>query len=76
MNELGIVVALAHLNQASFGEVLEISQASVVLSHRSSRMIRPFKRVNSRKMRCTCKVHRIGFVYGRKCFLKKSVIVL
>lgn len=43
MNELGIVVDLAHLNQQGFWEVLETSQAPVVLSHRSARLLFPLK---------------------------------
>jgi membrane dipeptidase len=43
MNELGIVVDLAHLNQRGFWEVLEISQDPVILSHRSPRLLFPLK---------------------------------
>ena len=41
MNELGIVIDLAHLNQAGCWEVLERSEAPVVLSHTSPRKYFP-----------------------------------
>jgi membrane dipeptidase len=41
MNELGIVIDLAHLNQAGFWDVLEHSSQPVVLSHSSSRSYFP-----------------------------------
>lgn len=43
MNELGIVVDLAHLNQTGFWEVLEITGDPVVLSHRSPRQLFPLR---------------------------------
>lgn len=41
MNELGIVIDLAHLNQAGCWEVLGLSEAPVVLSHTSPRKYFP-----------------------------------
>lgn len=41
MNELGIVIDLAHLNQAGFWDVLELSAQPVVLTHSSSRSYFP-----------------------------------
>ncbi len=41
MNELGIVIDLAHLNQAGFWDVLEHSAQPVVLSHSSARSYFP-----------------------------------
>jgi membrane dipeptidase len=41
MNELGIVIDLAHLNTAGSWDVLEISEAPVVLSHTSPRRYFP-----------------------------------
>lgn len=41
MNELGIVIDLAHLNQPGCWEVLELSDAPVVLSHTSPRRFFP-----------------------------------
>lgn len=41
MNELGIVIDLAHLNQVGFWEVLELTQAPVILSHSSPRFLFP-----------------------------------
>ena len=43
MNELGIVVDVAHIDQGGFWETLEISKAPVVLSHRSPRKFFPLK---------------------------------
>ena len=43
MNELGIVVDVGHFNQVCFWEVLEISEAPVVLSHRSPRKYFPLE---------------------------------
>lgn len=43
MNELGIVVDVAHMNQVCFWETLEISQAPVVLSHGSAQRFFPRK---------------------------------
>jgi membrane dipeptidase len=43
MNELGIVVDVAHMNQVCFWETLEISQAPVVLSHGSALRFYPRK---------------------------------
>jgi membrane dipeptidase len=36
MNELGIVVDLVHMNETGFWEILELTQAPVVLSHTSA----------------------------------------
>lgn len=47
MNELGIVIDLAHMNQVGFWEILELSQAPVVLSHTSSRKLFPTKAEDS-----------------------------
>jgi membrane dipeptidase len=41
MNELGIVIDLAHLNQAGFWDVLEQSRQPVVLTHSSARSYFP-----------------------------------
>jgi membrane dipeptidase len=41
MNELGIVIDLAHLNHVGFWEVLELSRSPVVLSHISTRKFFP-----------------------------------
>lgn len=43
MNELGIVVDVGHMNQVGFWETLEITEAPVVLSHRSPRTFFPLK---------------------------------
>jgi len=43
MNELGIVVDVGHLNQVGFWETLEITDAPVVLSHRSPRKFFPLR---------------------------------
>jgi len=43
MNEFGVVIDLAHLNQAGFWDVLKITQAPVVLSHRSPRQLFPIQ---------------------------------
>jgi membrane dipeptidase len=43
MNELGMVVDVAHINQRGFWETLEIAKAPVVLSHRSPRKFFPLK---------------------------------
>jgi membrane dipeptidase len=43
MNELGIVIDLAHLNQAGFWDILELSRDPVVLSHSSARPYFPFQ---------------------------------
>ncbi len=37
MNELGIVIDLAHINQVGFWEVLELSNKPVIISHRNPR---------------------------------------
>ncbi len=41
MNELGIIVDVAHMNQVCFWETLEITQAPVVLSHGSAQRVFP-----------------------------------
>lgn len=41
MNELGIVIDLAHLNQAGFWDVLELSRQPVLLTHSSARQYFP-----------------------------------
>jgi len=43
MNELGIVVDVGHFNQVCFWEVLETTEAPVVLSHRSPRKYFPLR---------------------------------
>jgi membrane dipeptidase len=43
MNELGIVIDLGHMNQVGFWEILDISQAPVVLSHTSPRKLFPLR---------------------------------
>ena len=43
MNELGIVIDLAHTDQIGFWETLEITKAPVVLSHGSPRRFFPLK---------------------------------
>ena len=43
MNELGMIVDVGHLNQVGFWETLEITDAPVVLSHRSPRKFFPPK---------------------------------
>lgn len=43
MNELGIVVDVAHMNQVCFWETLEISQAPVVMSHASAKRFFPLR---------------------------------
>jgi membrane dipeptidase len=47
MNELGIVVDLAHLNQPGFWDTLEVATAPVVLSHRSPRKFFPLDPADS-----------------------------
>jgi membrane dipeptidase len=47
MNELGIVIDLAHLNQPGCWEVLALSEAPVVLSHTSPRRYFPAKPTES-----------------------------
>jgi membrane dipeptidase len=47
MNELGIVVDVGHINQVGFWETLEITEAPVVLSHRSPRKFFPLKAEDS-----------------------------
>lgn len=41
MNDLGIVIDLAHLNQAGFWDVLELSRQPVLLTHSSARQYFP-----------------------------------
>lgn len=41
MNELGIVVDVGHINQVGFWETLDVTDAPVVLSHRSPRKFFP-----------------------------------
>jgi membrane dipeptidase len=43
MNELGIVVDVGHLDALGFSETLEVTNAPVVLSHRSPRKFFPLK---------------------------------
>ncbi len=43
MNELGIVVDLAHTNHHTYWEVLELTKAPAIISHRSSRQYFPEK---------------------------------
>lgn len=43
MNELGVVVDVGHINQVGFWETLQITEAPVVLSHRSPRKYFPLK---------------------------------
>jgi len=47
MNELGIVVDVGHLNQVGFWEALEVTEAPVVLSHRSPRRFFPLRAEDS-----------------------------
>jgi membrane dipeptidase len=47
MNELGIVVDVAHIDQAGFMETLEVSTAPVVLSHRSPKKLFPLRAEDS-----------------------------
>jgi membrane dipeptidase len=51
MNDLGIVIDLAHLNQTGYWEVLELSQHPVVLSHSSPGKYFPDDPVNDTKPR-------------------------
>ncbi len=48
MNELGMIVDVGHINQVGFWETLEITDAPVVLSHRSPRAFFPLKPEDSR----------------------------
>ena len=48
MNEIGMIVDVGHMNQVSFWEALEITNAPVVLSHRSPRAFFPLKSEDSR----------------------------
>lgn len=48
MNELGVVVDVAHIDQAGFMETLETSTAPVVLSHRSPKKLFPLRPEDSR----------------------------
>jgi membrane dipeptidase len=41
LNELGIIIDLAHLNQAGFWDVLELSRQPVLLTHSSARQYFP-----------------------------------
>lgn len=47
MNELGVVVDVAHIDQAGFMETLEITTAPVVLSHRSPKKLFPLQPTDS-----------------------------
>lgn len=47
MNELGIVVDLAHTNHHAYWEILEMTTKPVIISHRSSRHYFPEKPENS-----------------------------
>lgn len=47
MNELGIVIDLAHMNHVGFWEILQLTEAPVVLSHTSSRKLFPLRAEDS-----------------------------
>ncbi len=47
MNELGIVIDLAHINQVGFWEILELTNKPVIISHRSALEEYPIKAEHS-----------------------------
>lgn len=44
MNELGMVVDLAHINEAGYWEALELSQSPVIVSHANAKALCPHRR--------------------------------